>query len=95
MVNIGSGQPIPIKDIAATIARLLKKPGLIDINQQFRKNDIRHCYADITLAKELLGWQPKISLKKGLEELIAWSETQKAEDKFTSAQSELKQKGLI
>lgn len=94
MFNIGSGRGTPILEIAQTLSKLLGKKALIKVNNEFRKNDIRHCFADISKAKKLLGWQPKISLKKGLKELIDWSATEKAEDKFTQAQKELEQKGL-
>ena len=95
MFNIGSGHGITILEIAQTLEKLLGKSGLIKINNEYRKNDIRHCFADNTKAKKLLGWEPKISLEQGLKELIEWSETEKAEDKFSQAQEELKQKGLI
>ncbi len=95
MFNIGSGDGTSILEIANTLSKLLGKSGLIEVNQEYRKNDIRHCFADISKAKKLLGWEPKVSLEKGLKELIEWSEGEKAEDKFSQAQKELKQKGLI
>ena len=70
------------------------KKGLIRVNKDFRKNDIRHCFADISKANTLLGWKPEISLEKGFKELIEWSATEKAEDGFAKAQEELKKKGL-
>lgn len=94
MLNIGSGIPTPIKEIAETIAKLLGKPHLVKVNQEFRKNDIRHCFADISKAKGLFGWEPKVSLENGFKELIQWSIGEKAEDKFSKAQKELNQKGL-
>lgn len=95
MFNIGSGHGTNIIEIAKTLEKLLGKSGLIEVNQEFRKNDIRHCFADTKKAKRLLGWEPKINLEEGLKELIEWSATEKAEDKFSQAQKELKQKGLI
>lgn len=95
MFNIGSGQGTTILEIGQTLSKLLGRSGLIQINQEFRKNDIRHCFADFSKAKKLLGWEPKISLEQGLKELIEWGTTQKAEDGFSQAQKELKQKGLI
>ncbi len=92
--NIGSGRGTTILEIGETLSKLLGKSGLIRVNKEFRKNDIRHCFADITLAKRLLGWEPKVSLEEGLKELIEWSSTEKAEDKFSQAQKELEQKGL-
>ena len=94
MFNIGSGKPTTILKIGETLSKLMGKKSLIKINQDFRKNDIRHCFADITKAKALLGWEPRVSLEQGLKELIDWSEGKKAEDKFSQAQKELKQKGL-
>lgn len=93
--NIGFGKGTTILEVAQTLSKLMGKSGLIRVNQEFRKNDIRHCFADISKAKKLLGWEPKVSLEAGFKELIEWSETEKAEDKFSQAQKELKQKGLI
>lgn len=93
--NIGSGKGTTILRVAQILSKLLGKTGLIQVNQEFRKNDIRHCFADITKTKRLLGWQPKVRLETGLKELIEWSATEKAEDKFSQAQKELKQKSLI
>lgn len=95
MFNIGSGKGTTILEIGETLSKLLGKKNLIRVNQDFRKNDIRHCFADNTKAKKLLGWEPKVGLEEGLKELIEWSATQKAEDKFSQAQEELKQRGLI
>lgn len=92
--NIGFGKGTTILEIAQTLSQLLKKTGLIQVNQEFRKNDIRHCFADISKAKRILGWQPKMSLAQGLKELIEWSQTQDAEDKFSQALQELKSYGL-
>lgn len=94
MFNIGSGKGTTIIEIAETLSRLLGKKGSIKVNKDFRKNDIRHCFADITKAKKLLGWEPEINLEEGLKELIEWSNTQTAKDKFSQAQEELKQKDL-
>lgn len=94
MFNIGSGYGTTILEIAQTLSKLLGKSNLIRVNQDYRKNDIRHCFADILKAKKLLGWKPKITLEEGLKELIEWSEKEKADDRFTQAQKELQRKGL-
>lgn len=95
VVNIGSGKPTPIKEIAEILAELMGKKGLVSVNQEFRKNDIRHCFADISKAKRLLGWEPKVSLQEGLKELIEWSANEDAKDDFKLAEKQLKQKGLL
>lgn len=94
-INIGFGQPTTIKDVAQKLARLMAKQIQPRINGEFRKNDIRHCYADIAKAKKILHWQPKISFEQGMAELIAWSQTAAAKDDFTKAEAELRQKGLL
>ncbi len=93
--NIASGKPTSIREIATTIAKLLDSKITPEISQTPRKNDIRHCYADIAKAKNILGWEPKISLKQGMKELIEWSTLQEASDDFEKATNELKSKGII
>lgn len=88
-INIGSGRPIPIIEIAKTLAKLLKREGLVEVNGKYRVNDTRHCHADIRLARRLLAWRPKVSLKQGLEELIKWSAGETAVDNFSKAEKEL------
>lgn len=95
MFNIGSGHGTTILEVAETLSGLLGKSGLIRVNKDFRKNDIRHCFADNSKARKLLGWEPKVGLEQGLKELIEWSAGEKAEDKFSEAQKELEQKGLV
>lgn len=95
IINMGSGHPTPIKEIALTIAKLLGKPNLVKISGEFRKNDIRHCFADMTKTQKLLSWKPKVTLTEGFRELIEWSTGEKAIDKFKVAEKELKNKGLI
>lgn len=95
IINMGSGQPRTIKEIAQTIDSLLGRKGLVKIGGEFRKGDIRHCFADISKAKKILGWAPGVTLGQGFEELIEWSIKEKAEDKFAQAQAELKKKGIL
>lgn len=95
MFNIGSGRGTTILEVGQTLSKLLKKSGLIEVNQKYRKNDIRHCFADIKKAEKLLGWKPKITLERGFKELIEWSKAEKAEDNFLKAQVQLESKGLI
>lgn len=92
--NIGSGTKTSILEIANVLSKLLGKKKLTRVNHEFRKNDIRNCFADITKLKKLLGWEPKISLEAGLKELVEWSETQTADDNFSQARKELESKGL-
>lgn len=64
------------------------------VSGEFRKNDIRHCFADNSLAKKVLGWEPTISFEQGMKEVVEWSTTQKAEDKFAEAEKILISKNI-
>jgi dTDP-L-rhamnose 4-epimerase len=96
-VNIGSGETVTILDIARMLNRILGTSIEPQVTQAGRTFDIRHNTADITRAKTLLGFQPKISLEDGFRELVQWARTTPdvAADFFDKAYDELKQKGLV
>ena len=62
--------------------------------KQYRAGDIRHCYADPSLAREALGFEPQVSLAEGMENLLEWLEDQEAIDRVDSATRELAARGL-
>ena len=96
-INIGTGKPITIKNLAETLTKVYNKPNLKPyISNEYRKGDIRHCYADITKAQKLLDFQPTITLKDGLNELASWAKTHgwDAVDLFEKALKELKERHL-
>jgi dTDP-L-rhamnose 4-epimerase len=93
--NVGRGKPVSILEIASTLREFYSTDVECKITNQYRKGDIRHCFADITKIKADLNFKPRISLKEGFEKLIKWADTQEAEDKFDIATSQLKKYGLI
>ena len=93
--NVGSGQPISIKQIAESIAKLCKKNIEPVITGQYRKGDIRHCFADITKIKQKLGYEPKVSFEDGMKELIKWSADKKASDFVDYMKKELEDKKIL
>lgn len=93
--NLGFGKPISILDIANTLIKLYKSDVKPEITQEYRKGDTRHDYADISLIKKELGWEPKTENKTGFKKLVEWGFEEEAEDKFDSALEELKNHGLI
>ncbi|MCG3196270.1 MAG: dTDP-L-rhamnose 4-epimerase [bacterium] len=94
-LNLGTGIPLPIAEVARTIARVCGKDIEPDIQNKFRKGDVRHCYADNSKARALLGWEPKVAYENGIRELVEWSEKVEAEDRFEQAAAELRAKGLV
>jgi dTDP-L-rhamnose 4-epimerase len=93
-VNIGSGTSVTVNEIAAKLASVLGVELEPEVTGRFRAGDIRHCFADITLARELLGYSPQVALEDGMAELADWLVTQTAEDRVDHAHQELLSRGL-
>ncbi|MFN7117435.1 MAG: NAD-dependent epimerase/dehydratase family protein [Saprospiraceae bacterium] len=93
--NIGSGEDYTILEITRQLQQTLCKEMIEpQVTGKYRVGDIRHCYADISKARQILGYQPQIALAEGLEELAAWLEGQIAIDLVDKASSELAARGL-
>jgi dTDP-L-rhamnose 4-epimerase len=86
--NVASGQIASIKDIAEALIDILESCVEPDITEQFRFGDNRHDFSDITKIKKAFGFNAKWKLKEGMQELVKWSESQSAIDKFEQAEAE-------
>jgi len=94
-LNISSGEPVTIREVAMELEHALAVPLPIEITGKYRAGDIRHCFADISAATQLLGYQPKVRLKQGIEELVGWLESQQADDNVDDAMERLHDHGLV
>jgi dTDP-glucose 4,6-dehydratase len=66
--NVGNPHEITIKEFAETINRITNNPGGIKIVPEGRtQGDPQQRRPDITKAKTLLGWEPKVSLEEGIQ----------------------------
>jgi dTDP-L-rhamnose 4-epimerase len=93
--NIGSGRRFIVSEIAEDLSRILGRRHITaEITQRYRTGDIRHCFADITLARTVLGYEPKVTFDQGMQELAAWLEGQIAISRVGEASSELFSRGL-
>ncbi len=93
--NVGSGQAYTVREIAERFARVLGKEEIeLDITGKYRVGDIRHCFADISLARDVLGYEPHVTIEEGLAELAEWLEGQVAHDRVEQASAELASRGL-
>jgi dTDP-L-rhamnose 4-epimerase len=93
--NIGSGNQIAIKELARRVSKVMGRDYIEpEITGKYRVGDIRHCFADISLARNLLGYEPLVTLEEGLMELVEWLEGQVAEDRVEQARAELSARGL-
>lgn len=93
--NIGYGKATTILHVANTLSSLMGMHIKPAVTQKFRKNDVKHCFADIAKAKKLLLWKPTVTLEEGLRELIDWSAKAPSEDLYEKAEHELKAKALL
>ena len=93
--NVGTGRSTSVRQIAAAIARHLGRPeDDVIVRNQYRAGDIRHCYADVSRAREVLGFQAGITFEDGVAELCDWVEAQSAVDRVDQATDELQRRGL-
>ena len=71
VLNVATGTPTTINQLVAMLQQIMKT-SLEPVYTSPRPGDIRHSYADITKAKRLLQYNPKVSLRNGLTELVKW-----------------------
>jgi len=93
-VNIGTGRGVTVLEVAEKLARVLDVEIDADVVGKFRSGDVRHCFADVSRARELLGFTPRVELEEGMAELAEWLEGQVAEDRVEGAAAELAVRGL-
>jgi dTDP-L-rhamnose 4-epimerase len=95
VLNVGSGVSVSVNEIATRLARILGKEHLEpEVNGKYRVGDVRHCFADVTKAREVLGYEPSVDLDTGMTELAQWLEGQVAVDSVDAAAAELAKRGL-
>jgi dTDP-L-rhamnose 4-epimerase len=93
--NIGSGCAYTVREVAEELGAALGATNIDPlITEQYRTGDVRHCFADISKARLLLGYEPQVSLPEGLQELVAWLGGQRATDRTAHAHRELAERGL-
>ena len=93
--NVGTGVATDVITVATELSNNYGIQVPITISGNYRLGDIRHNYADITKARQLLGFDPKISFKEGLKQFTDWVNTQEVEeDKYQQSIDEMKAKGL-
>jgi dTDP-L-rhamnose 4-epimerase len=94
VINVGGGVPITIRKVAEILARSLNIDIAPVVTGKYRAGDIRHCFADLTKARRLLGYEPQLTHAEGFGELAQWLSQQKADDKAETMLKELSAYGL-
>ncbi|WP_284983715.1 NAD-dependent epimerase/dehydratase family protein [Arthrobacter sp. efr-133-TYG-118] len=74
-MDIGSGEYQTIGTAAQLIAAHYNAPAP-HVTGQYRQGDVRHAWADVTAAEEVLGWTPQYNLAQGIDRLASWIDVQ-------------------
>lgn len=71
IINLGSDEPLVLKDALSTIEALVGKKAQVD-RRPWLDTDMRGSWANIKRAEEKMGWRPQVSFEQGIETLVAW-----------------------
>ena len=74
VINVATGRQISINQLAQALQRLLGSD-FMPVHAEARTGDVRDSLADITLARQLLGYEPQVSFEEGLRRTVAWYRT--------------------
>jgi len=94
-VNVGTGIATSIRRVHDLLSTGLGKNLEPEIVAKYREGDIRHCVADISRARDLLGYKPQVRLERGIPELLEWVGAQSAKDQVERATDELERHQLV
>lgn len=93
--NVGTGVATDVLTVANTLCEKYGMHVPISVSGNYRLGDIRHNFADITAARNILGFEPKWSFSDGISQFCNWVNQQEIqEDKYEASIEEMKSKGL-
>jgi nucleoside-diphosphate-sugar epimerase len=71
IINLGGHETVSINELIAMMEEMIGKQAEVEY-YPFPKADMMSNHADVTKAGELLGWEPQVGLREGVERMIAW-----------------------
>ncbi len=96
VANVGTGVRTSVLDVARSLIAAYGKEVPVRISGNFRLGDIRDNYADISKARVLLGFDPKVDFSTGIRRFAAWVDSQDVKtDTYEASISEMRAKGLL
>lgn len=94
--NVGTGIATDVLTVAQTLCKHYGIEVPLTVSGNYRMGDIRHNFADITLAKKILGFNPKWTFDAGIKQFTEWVNRQELQtDNYEASLEEMKQKGLF
>ncbi len=93
--GIGSGVRTSVMDVAKTLCDVYASDVSVAVTGAFRLGDVRHVYADLTKARDMLGFEPKVSFSEGIARFARWVDQQQVmADTYEKSIAEMREKGL-
>jgi dTDP-L-rhamnose 4-epimerase len=94
--NVGSGVPTDVNTVAAKLMECFGREVPVRVSGNFRLGDIRHNFADISRARQQLGFAPKVPFSEGIARFVAWARSLgPKESRYEQSLDEMKQRGLM
>jgi dTDP-L-rhamnose 4-epimerase len=95
-VNVGSGERTTVLQVAEQINVHFGGRSKVQVTGAFREGDIRHGFADLTFASQLLGYQPARGFRDGLERFLNWTEQSvPSTEGYEHSLAEMRERGLL
>jgi dTDP-L-rhamnose 4-epimerase len=94
-INVATGRRVRILDLARALAEALGSDLEPEVTGEYRAGDLRHCIADTTRARTLLGFEATRELRDGLPELADWVGRQRVAERGDDAVAGLRARGLV
>lgn len=93
--NVATGARITVQRLAEEIAAALGSELAPAVTGEHRAGDIRHCFADVSSARDTLGFEARLSLEEGLPGLAEWVARSRPEERGDAAVADLRARGLV
>lgn len=96
IINLGSGKGTSVNEIASFLKNAYASNSEINVTGDFRVGDIAHNIADMSVAKNVLDFEPEMSLEKGLTAFCDWVKTSDTDNSgYERSLKEMENSGLF
>ena len=75
MINVANGERVTLNQLLDELKALIGKADVTAEYLDARVGDVRHSLADVSMARELLGYESRVNLREGLQRTIDWWKT--------------------
>ena len=95
-INVGSGVATSVLDVIVELSRAFDTAAQTRVSGNYRVGDIRHNVADLTLARRVLGFEPVVSFREGIDQFVEWVRGESLETSgYETSLEELRARSLL